>query len=198
MKSPSNQSKSKNQRMNRKFFVFFLLAVVGISIGARLLPHPPNFAPIGALALFAGVYASKISKWYLLVPLVTMFASDLFVGFYEPKTMAVVYISFFAIGLIGLLIRVFKAKLQTVMLGTLAGSVLFYLTTNFAVWEFSGMYAPTLDGLLLSYYMALPFLKFTLLGDFFYVALFFGIYEFVISLSYKHGYGSATTTTNSN
>lgn len=135
---------------------------------------------MAALALFAGVYASRISKWYLLAPLAAMLVSDVFVGFYEWKIMAVVYASFFAIGLIGLLVRMFKARLQTVVLGTLAGSILFYLFTNFAVWAFSGMYSPTLDGLMLSYYMALPFFKFTLLGDLFYVSLFFGVYELAV------------------
>lgn len=164
--------------MNKKFFSLFLIAIVGISIATRLLPHPPNFTPITALALFAGVYASRVSKWYLLAPLGAMLASDLFVGFYEWKTMAVVYASFFAIGLLGLLMQKHK-NVGTITLGALAGSILFYLTTNFAVWAFSGMYEPTFNGLLLSYTMALPFFKFTLLGDLFYTGVFFGAYELV-------------------
>jgi len=147
------------------------------------------------------VYASKVSRWYLLAPLAAMLASDVFVGFYEWQTMAVVYASFFAIGLIGLLVRMFEVKLQTVALGVLSGSLLFYLTTNFAVWAFSGMYALTFEGLMLSYYMALPFFKFTLLGDLFYVSLFFGIYEFATRLNYKYHYGQSATAkaaTNSN
>lgn len=150
---------------------------------ARLVPHAPNFTPIAALALFAGVYASKISKWYLFIPLAAMLVSDLFVGFYEPKTMAVVYASFFAIGLFGLLAQKIQSDgRRMAMLGfaTLTGSVLFFLTTNFAVWAFSGMYAPTLNGLLLSYTMALPFLKFSLLGNLFYTTFFFGAYEFAL------------------
>ena len=166
-----------------RFLIFFLIGAGVLSVIARLLPHPANFTPMAALALFAGVYASRVSKWYLLAPLAAMLVSDVFVGFYEWKTMAVVYGSFFAIGLIGLLVRMFKARLQTVVLGTLLGSILFYLTTNLAVWLFSGMYAPTLDGLLLSYYMALPFFKFTLLGDLFYVGVFFGAYEFVLAFA---------------
>jgi len=185
--------------MNKKFFFLFLVAIVGISVAARLLPHAPNFTPIAALALFVGVYASRMSKWYLLLPLGAILLSDLFLGFYEWRTMAVVYTSFFAIGLIGLLVQKHKHA-GTITLGALTGSILFYFTTNFAVWAFSGMYAPTLDGLMLSYYMALPFFKFTVLGDLLYVALFFGIYEFATSLSYKlHGQpATATAQTNSN
>lgn len=182
--------------MNKTFFSLFLLAIAGISIAVRLLPHPPNFAPIAALALFAGVYASKISKWYLLAPLAAMLVSDLFIGFYEWKIMAVVYASFFAMGFIGLLVQKYKSatwRIGGITLATLTGSILFYLTTNFAVWAFSGLpgqglYAPTLDGLLLSYYMAIPFFKFTLLGDLFYVSLFFGSYALITSLNFRYRY----------
>ena len=146
---------------------------------------------MAALALFAGVYASRASKWYLLAPLGAMLASDVFVGFYEWKTMAAVYGSFFAIGLIGLLVRKYK-NAGTIALGTLAGSMLFYLTTNFAVWAFSGMYPITLEGLMLSYTMAIPFFKFTLLGDLFYVSLFFGIYELAMSFSSRHERATVT------
>lgn len=185
--------------MTTRFLIFFLLGAGTLSVVARLLPHPANFTPMAALALFAGVYASRVEKWYLLAPLGAMLASDVFVGFYEWKTMAVVYGSFFAIGLLGLLVQRYK-NLGTIALGTLGGSLLFYCTTNFAVWAFSGMYSPTLEGLMLSYYMALPFLKFTLLGDLFYVSLFFGIYELATSVRYRYLYGPATakTTTDSN
>jgi len=115
--------------MNNRLLLIFLIAIIGISIATRLLPHPPNFTPIAALALFAGVYASKVSKWYLLLPLGVMLFSDLFVGFYEPKTMAVVYGSFFAIGLVGMLVQKHK-NTGTIVLGTLLGSVLFYFATN--------------------------------------------------------------------
>ena len=174
--------------MNTKFLLIFLIFTALLSVAARLLPHPPNFAPVAALALFAGAYASRTSKWYLLLPVGVMFVSDLFVGFYEPRTMAVVYASFFAIGLIGFLVQKYKSatmRVGAITLATLTGSILFYLTTNFAVWAFSGMYAPTLDGLFLSYYMAIPFFKFTLLGDLFYVSLFFGSYAFARSLSFR-------------
>jgi hypothetical protein len=170
--------------MNKKFFLLFLLAIVGISIIARLLPHAPNFTPIAALALFAGVYASKFSKWYLVAPLAAMLVSDLFVGFYEPRTMAVVYTSFFVIVLFGLLVQKHK-NIATITLATLTGSLVFFAATNFAVWVFSGMYAPTFGGLMLSYSMALPFLKFTLLGDLFYTGLFFGVYELALAFLTK-------------
>jgi hypothetical protein len=185
--------------MNTKFLLVFLAIVIVMSIIARLLPHAPNFTPIAALALFAGVYASRMSKWYLITPLVAMAVSDLFVGLYEPKTMAVVYASFFAIALFGLLVRMDEAGLHPsrvyrVGLATLIGSILFFITTNFAVWAFSGMYEHTMAGLMLSYSMAIPFLKFTILGDVFYVAVFFGSYEFITNVAFKYRYGQPTAT----
>lgn len=171
--------------MNTRFLLSFLVLAILMSIVARLLPHPPNFTPIAALALFAGVYASRVSKWYLVAPLAAMLVSDLSLGFYEWKIMATVYASFFAISLIGLLVRKYK-NIGTIALGALSGSLLFYLTTNFSVWAFSGMYSPTLEGLMLSYTMAIPFFKFTILGDLFYVGMFFSAYELVLALQRKH------------
>jgi len=165
-----------------RFFLVFLLVIIAISIATRLLPHPPNFTPIAALALFAGVYASRISKWYLLLPLGAMLLSDLFIGFYEWKIMALVYASFLIIAVSGLLIRKYK-NFGTVVLGSLGSAILFYLTTNFAVWAFTGMYAPTFEGLMLSYSMALPFFKFTIAGNLVYAGLFFGAYEAALAFA---------------
>ncbi len=163
--------------MNKQYFpIYFLIGFAVFSIVLRLLPHPPNFAPIAALALFCGVYAAKTSRWFLLAPLVAMFLSDLAIGFYDWRIMTTVYGSFGFIGLMGALVQRHK-NIGTILLGTLAGSLLFYFTTNFAVWAFGAMYPHTLEGLLMSYTMAIPFFKFTVLGDLFYVFLFFGTYE---------------------
>jgi len=162
--------------MKKHLIIGFLLVVLAIALAGRLLPHPPNFTPIGALALFAGIYLAQKSRWALLLPLAVMFLADLAIGFYDTKLMLVVYGSFLFYGVFGLLIKD-KKNLGTIALATLAGSFLFYLFTNFAVWAFSPLYAPTLQGLMLSYTMALPFLKYTLLGDLFFVGMFVGAYE---------------------
>ena len=189
--------------MNKRFLLGFLLIIVVISIATRLLPHPPNFAPIAALALFSGVYAAKVSKWFLLLPLVAVFISDLTLGFYDWGVMAVVYGSFAFIGLFGLLLQK-KKSVGTVTLAALGGSLLFFLTTNFAVWTFTSYYPANFEGLLLSYIMALPFLKFTIAGDLFYATVFFGAYEFALALYRKnalvseHESTTTTSTTSSN
>ena len=162
------------------FLFFYILLIAGLSFAARLLPHFPNFTPVGALALFVGAYTFKKYWWSLFVPLFAMFLSDLVIGFYDFKLMAVVYGSFFAYAFFGMLVSK-KRNFQTMLLGSVGGAVFFYLTTNFAVWLFSSelFYPHTIQGLMMSYTLALPFFKYTILGDIFFTCVFFGAYEFV-------------------
>ena len=150
------------------------LLIVIFSIIARVLPHPPNFTPIGSSALFGGTYLNK--KWALALPLLAMFISDIFIGFDNVTSRLYVYSSLFLAGLIGLWLRDHKS-FRNIVLGTFVSSLLFFLITNFGVWAHSGMYEKTLMGLMQSYLMGLPFFRNTLLGDFFYTGLFFGAYE---------------------
>ena len=167
--------------MKRYLLVGFLLAALGIALAGRLMPHPPNFTPVGALALFAGLYLAGKTRWALLLPLGVIFLTDLAIGFYDIKLMLVVYGSFLFYGIFGLLVKDRK-NLGNVALATLAGSLLFYLITNAAVWLFSPWYSAGIEGLMLSYAMGLPFLKYTLLGDLFFVGMFVGAYELVTRL----------------
>lgn len=156
---------------------FFIISAVIL----RLLPHPPNFAPIAALALFGGVYLNR--KYALLVPLAAMFFSDYFLGFSEFWVTFSVYLSFFSIGLIGLWLKSHK-KLPNIVGASLLGSVLFFALTNFAVWAATPWYTKDLAGFIQCYLLALPFFRNTLLGDLFYVGTMFGLYElaqFIVS-----------------
>ena len=152
---------------------FLIIAAVIL----RLLPHLPNFAPITAMAIFGGTYL-KNRWWAIILPLAAMIVSDVFIGFYERPIQASVYLSFFISGFLGLWLRKRK-DVGNAMVVTLIASVQFFLVTNFAVWAFGTMYPHTGLGLLISYNNALPFFRNTLLGDFFYVGILFGLYEFV-------------------
>ena len=149
---------------------FFIIAAVIL----RLIPHLPNFAPIAALGLFGGTYLNK--KYALLVPLGAMFISDYFIGFASFPVTFSVYFSFFLIGLIGLWLRRHK-NLSNIIGATLAGSILFFLITNFAVWAFTPWYAKNWAGINQCYLLALPFFRNTILGDLFYVSTMFGLFE---------------------
>lgn len=140
----------------------------------RLLPHPANFIPIGALALFSGTYIK--SRWGILLPVAVMAFSDMIIGMHSLYL--VTWGSFLLIGMIGWWVRSKKSMVR-ILSGTVMGSVLFYLLTNFAVWLFTPLYAKTAVGLVQCYYMAIPFFRNTALGDLFYVGVFFGLYVVV-------------------
>ena len=149
----------------------FLSAMIVIVALSRLIPHAPNATPIGAIALFGT--ASFEKKWHgLFVGMVSLFISDLFVGLH--KTMLYVYLSFVCIALLGCILR--KRFNFGYLIGfSIAGSLLFYIVTNFGVWHLYDFYPKTLHGLWLCYVAGLPFLKNTLLGDLGYNAVLFGI-----------------------
>lgn len=146
-----------------------------IILGAlsRLVPHPANFAPIAALALFGGVYLRRRDA--IIVPLLTMLVSDLFISGYYGPTMFYVYGSFILIGIIGLWLRTHKSPV-TILASSLFASSLFFTVTNFGVWT-GNWYPHNLTGLVACYTAAIPFFRNTILGDLFYTGLFFGGYE---------------------
>ena len=163
------------------FMQLGLVAIVIVSLGvfSRLIPHAPNIAAIGALMLFGGVYLPKKIFW---LPILALLISDYFIGFYGTD-MFYVYGSYLLVGLIGLWLRVHKKPL--IVLGSaIFSSVLFFAVTNFGVWAPPNKWYPhTLDGLIQSYTMALPFFRNSLVGDLSYTILLFGGYEILLKLS---------------
>ncbi len=159
-----------------------IVSVILISLGVvcRLLPHLWNFAPIAAITLFAGFYLGW--RYAIILPLLAMTIGDFFIGFYDWKLMLVVYGSFALIGLAAGWLKKYKS-LETVAASSILASVIFFLATNWAVWQFSPWYAKSLSGLINCYTLALPFFRNTMLGDLFYTAVLFGAYEAVIILA---------------
>ncbi len=162
-----------DQSRDTRFGVLSVGLVI-FAVIARLIPHVPNVAPISALALFGASYLPK--RWALGLPITALLISDAIIGFYGP-TMIAVYGSFVLVGLIGLWVRSHRS-VATVISASLAGSILFFLITNAAVWlDPVAGYAPGLPGLLASYAAGLSFFRNTLVGDLGYTGLFFGGYE---------------------
>lgn len=150
-----------------------------MAIFARLIPHPPNFAPIGGLALFSGSHFRN--KLALTIPLMAMVLSDIFLGFHS--TVFYVYLSFVLITFIGNKIK--SLKLLNLFFASLLSSTLFFLITNFGSWVVDTMYPKTFDGLIQSYRMGLPFFRNTALSDLFYSFSFFYGFEFLSKFLYK-------------
>lgn len=178
----------------------FLIIVIAALL--RLVPHMPNFAPVTAMALFGGVYLNK--KYALLVPLLTMFVSDYLLLYINPfgpmhfnfthvyplqalwydNTIIAVYGSFLISGLIGLWLKSHKI-VTNIIFASFVASLQFFLITNAAVWM-HGMYDRSLLGLWESYIAGIPFFRWTVLGDFFYIGVFFGGYELVVRWIKSH------------
>lgn len=153
--------------------IALLLIVAGTAL--RLLPHMPNFAPVGAIALFGGaVLGWRLAVW---LPLALMMVSDIFIGFYPGIEFT--WAGFLLVALFGMLLRC-AGLASRILVGGLASGMLFFVVSNFGVWLTSGMYAHTFDGIAQCYIMALPFLRASLMGDLFYGAVLFGSYELAL------------------
>ena len=148
--------------------------ITGIVLAAaalRIVPHPMNFAPIGALALFGGAYFSS-KRAAVAVPLLSLVAGDIFTGFHP--LIPYVYASFLVSVAIGFLLSRKKSTLR-IGVATVAGAIQFFLITNFALWASSiGNYPKNAGGLAECYIAGLPLFWNTLAGDAFYVVLLFG------------------------
>lgn len=147
-----------------------LAAVILLAAASRLLPHPPNLTPIGAIALFGGAQFQE--RWLAFaVPLAAMALSDVIIGWH--RLVPLVYGSFVLTVVIGMWLRDRKTLLS-ITGAALASSVLFFVFTNFGVWALGSMYPRTLAGLVAAYAAAIPFFRNTVAGDLFYTAVLFG------------------------
>ena len=177
-----------NSKINSRFIV--LAAMIFIAASARLfLVFIPNFAPIGAMALFGAAYFDKKYQAFLL-PLAAMWISDLVINNYlYPKLFPAYYDGTFAWGIspwvygsfalvVGLgWILLKKVNFKNVLIGSLSASILFFLITNFGVWSTGTMYAKTFSGLMTCFAAGVPFFGNTLMGDLFFSGALFGVFE---------------------
>ncbi len=152
--------------------LFLLILIVAFS---RLVPHPLNFTPIGALGLFAGAYLLDRRSWML--PLCALLLSDFFIGFYEPVAMIFVYLGFALSAFLGRFLLSEKRVATRLGGAALCSAIMFFILSNFGTWLSGTLYPMSLAGLIQCYVMAIPFFGNTLLGDLFYTAMLFGIFE---------------------
>ena len=157
----------KSTLFNARFFA--IAGIIAVAVLVRFLPMPVNFSSIGAMALFAGfTFRNRVAAFAL--PMVALLITDMVIGFHN--LMPVVYGTFALIVFIGMILRDQDGVMPKV-LGSLLGSALFFVITNYAVWATSGMYPATQEGLVTSYMLAIPFLKNQIAGDLFFTAALF-------------------------
>ena len=180
------------------FIIFFLLVIV-----ARLLPHPWNFTPIGAVGFLSAYY---LKPWWvgILLSFGAMMVSDSVIGWYHLPIFVSVYVGFALYAIWGRIAHEYTTNssrmtppsippqggrpsfsplergLRGVSRGVLCallGSLTFFLLTNSAVWLFGTLYPHTLNGLVASLVAGIPFYRNMLVGDILYIGVPIGVIE---------------------
>ena len=150
-------------------YLFCILFVV-LGVGSRIVPHAPNFTPILSIALLSSLYIKN--KYSILLPLSIMLISDILLG--GNPMVHWVYLSIVLIILIGYFT---KNTFKSIFITSIFSSILFFMISNFGVW-LSGGYSFTLSGLILCYYMAIPFFKNTLISTLIFSSSIFFIFKY--------------------
>ena len=151
------------------------LAFVGVGAVVRLIPHPPNVAPLTAMALFAGTRFSYRTAAVLAIG--AMLAGDLLLGWVAENLMG--YVALALTAGVGCWIASRQQRPTAILAGSLAGSLAFFALSNFGVWWVSGMYPRTLAGLSACYVAGVPFYRNQVVGDLAYAAALFGGFAWV-------------------
>tara|TARA_Y100000992_G_scaffold276285_1_gene220382 strand:- start:404 stop:895 length:492 start_codon:yes stop_codon:yes gene_type:complete len=150
-----------------------VFGLVILAVITRLLPHPPNFAPITSIALFTGFHFTN-KRLALFIPILCMFLTDLYIGLHS--LIPIIYSAFVFISFIG-----FKTNSLS-FLTVLGASISFFLISNLGVWYFS--YPQNLSGLITCFTLAIPFFINSLAGDLFYTSVLQFSYQKLIQNSY--------------
>jgi Ca2+/Na+ antiporter len=183
----------KSERETVLFRTLLIFTMIVVAAALRLAPHPWNFTPVGAIALFAGATV-RDRRLAFLFPLLVMLATDLIIGF--NKLSPLVYASFVLSVLIGRVVigvrfsatqperesarseranpTPQKRAVPRIAAATFLGALQFFLITNFGVWAFLSSYPRTGAGLATCYLAGIPLFWNTLAGDATYVTLLFG------------------------
>ena len=151
---------------------YIIIGLIVLAILTRLIPHPPNFAPITGIALFSAInFNNRFFKFF--VPLLSLVIFDLIIGFSLINFF--VYLSFIVIVFVGNHFK--KIKLKSILIS----SVVFFIISNFGVWIIG--YPKTISGIIMCYTAAIPFFINTILGDLFYSYIL--KYSFNVTLKSK-------------
>jgi len=162
--------KSENENLSLLLRGAVIVTLITLSAVLRIVPHPWNLTPVGAMALFSG--AMFRNRWIaFLLPLASLFAGDLFVGFH--KLMLIVYASFAISVAIGRWLRESRS-LTRIGGAVFLGAAQFFALTNFAMWALGGYYPKTAAGLATCFVAGGPFFWNTLGGDALYAGILFG------------------------
>ncbi len=185
-------------KLNRSTIIVFLLLLISAAL-YRIIPNRPfGFAPQMSMALLGGAVI-KDKKWAFILPVLSLFISDLIfyglhaagltdmLGFYDGQW--AIYLAFILITAFGFLMK--RISVLNVAAFSIAGSVIFFLISNFITWKVGQGFArpQTFEGLMLCYGDGIAFYRqFGLingfagnfiLGDLIWSFILFGSYSLV-------------------
>lgn len=182
--------------MNKKNNLIIATVFILIAAASRLLPHPPNFTPLGGMALFGAAYLGR-KYWTLLIPLIAFLVSDfvlnntLYSSYAEgsgivffTKNQLFTCVAFIAIALIGSKVLQ-RIKPINVLLASFIASALFFIISNLGVWMTWSIFGDGATGLLATYIAGIPFFWNTFAGDLFYTTALIGGFELYRYLQMK-------------
>ena len=151
--------------------------MIALCVVLRVVPHPPNFAPVGATAVMAG---RTMPAWLALATVfVAMFLADIALARIHGYAIAswetpFIYGGFAVQMLLG---RWLRARRAGAIGAAVLGSLAFFVLSNFGVWVMGSLYPPTWAGLSACFVAAIPFFGATLVSDV--------LWTVVLSLSYR-------------
>ena len=153
--------------------VILICAIIFLVSLTRIFPHPPNFTPILALAIFGGAYLpNRITA--ISLPIISMFISDLIIGFHSQ--IFTVYATIILLSILGHLMK--TKNFKNFAITGFTGSLIFFIITNFSVWLGGNLYPLTIDGIIQCYIMAIPFFHNTLISTMLFLTILFFGYTF--------------------
>jgi len=176
--------------MNRALLISITVGLVVLGMATRFIPHAPNATALTAIALISSLYLGN-RLLSLIIPMAALIISDAFIGFYDWKIMASVYISF-ALGWALVSFCKKKKGFGVAGISLASSSILFFLITNGAVWLFSPWYEKSIAGLLYAYELGIPFLRNMFVGDFVYTLGLIAVFEAVLILSSVKSFSTKT------
>ncbi len=147
----------------------WLVAIILFLAVSRLIPHAPNFTPIGAMALLAGACVKDL-RVSLLIPLTAMLLTDTVLGFHS--SMIFVY-GAVALIVLGSHLWLTRLSLVSITVAAIISAISFYIVTNFGAWLSHDMYTHNASGLAQAYIAGIPFFKNTLVSNLLFTAIGF-------------------------
>lgn len=163
-----------DETQNFKKALPVIIGLIAFGFLSRVIPHPPNFTAMGAVAFASGLWLSK-GPMRFLIPLMALILSDLVLGLHQTQWF--VYFGFTIAVFLGSFST--RVSLPFKIIGLSLGTFVFFFVSNFGVWLMSGFYSKTLAGLVSCYMAGLPFLPQQFVGDVVYfsgISLAFELY----------------------